>query len=357
MKSQWTMRTSARVVLACVLLRKAPIASGFSSQMRGRPASSRLSANSLSSMIGSMFGGGGGLSANPSVDKAIQDSGIESWENIRKILETKQTKEERDFRKNLAKGYGEGSPLHKIRLFDESNKEEDIRVTFYRDSASWCPYCGKVWACLEEKRIPYRVEKINMRCYGDKPPSFLRIQPGGQIPVAVIDGQVYGQSNDIIYALEELFPDHKSLKVPPGQEMEGQRLLRLERQIFSAWMYWLTGGSNKNGFLEALNEVERSLAQTGPFFMGKEVSLVDFMFSSFLERMAASLLYFKGFAMRVAPGEPTDYPALNKWFDAMETLDSYRLVKSDYYTHCWDLPPQVSIFNRLRTCILSITVS
>lgn len=26
---------------------------------------------------------------------------------------------------------------------------------------------------LEEKRIPYIIEKINMRCYGDKPPSFL----------------------------------------------------------------------------------------------------------------------------------------------------------------------------------------
>jgi hypothetical protein len=26
---------------------------------------------------------------------------------------------------------------------------------------------------LEEKRIPYTIEKINMRCYGDKPPSFL----------------------------------------------------------------------------------------------------------------------------------------------------------------------------------------
>lgn len=26
---------------------------------------------------------------------------------------------------------------------------------------------------LEEKRIPYVMEKINMRCYGDKPASFL----------------------------------------------------------------------------------------------------------------------------------------------------------------------------------------
>lgn len=49
-----------------------------------------------------------------------------------------QTPEERAFRGDLVHGYGVASPLHKVRLYDESNKEEDIRVTFYRDSASWC---------------------------------------------------------------------------------------------------------------------------------------------------------------------------------------------------------------------------
>jgi len=75
--------------------------------------------------------------------------------------------------------------------------------------------------------------------------------------------------------------------------------------------------------------------------MGKTVTLVDFQFAPFLERMAASLMYYKGFQMRVAPGVKTDYPAVNRWFDAMETLPSYQLTKSDYYTHCWDLPPQL----------------
>ena len=41
-----------------------------------------------------------------------------------------------------------------------------------RDSAAWCPYCQKVWVQLEEKEIPYEIEKVNMRCYGDKPASY-----------------------------------------------------------------------------------------------------------------------------------------------------------------------------------------
>lgn len=301
--------------------------------------------NPFASMMGdvasSLLGGGGssGVDADPSFLSSFQELGT-PWGAIRSRLEEMQTPEERAFRDNIKLGYGTGSPLNLVRLYDESNSEDDIRVVFYRDHASWCPYCQKVWMMLEEKKIPYRVEKINMSCYGEKPSSFFSIQPGGQIPVARIDGKVYGQSNDIIYALEELFPESKSLRPEDGPR--AQQLLRLERTIFGAWMYWLRGRDprDRQTFIQVLGDVESALSN-GPFFMGKKVSMVDFMFAPFLERMAASLLFFKGFQMRVASGASTDFPNLNKWFDAMEGLESYQLTKSDYYTHCWDLPPQL----------------
>jgi len=226
----------------------------------------------------------------------------------------------------------------------------------YRDHASWCPYCQKVWMTLEEKRIPYKVEKINMRCYGEKPASFNRLQPSGAIPVAIIDGKVYNQSNDIIYTLESTFstpaaggdPDKHKPLLPPQDDTElrmtASRLLKLERTLFSAWMYWLTGSERSKGnFINVLQEVEKELTSSkgGDFFLGPDVSLVDFMFAPFLERTAASMMFFKGYQIRVAKGAKTEYPAINKWFDAMETLSSYTLTKSDYYTHSWDLPPQL----------------
>ena len=150
-----------------------------------------------------------------------------------------------------------------------------------------------------------------------------------------------------MFKLEEAFPDHEKM-VPqdPKLRAKAQELLQLERQIFGAWMYWLTsgdsGGRLRNDFVSVLNKVEAELAATkGGFFLNDKVSIVDMMFCPFLERIAASMLYFKGFQIRVAPGEKTDFPALNRWFDAMETLESYQLTKSDYYTHCWDLPPQL----------------
>jgi glutathione S-transferase len=184
-----------------------------------------------------------------------------------------------------------------------------------------------------------------MRCYGEKPDSFKRLQPGGQIPVATIDGTTLRQSNDILYALEESFPDHKTMMPPDSLRTQAQEFLRLEREIFSAWMSWLTqgGASSKSNFVATLTKVEDALnkVKDGPFFLGKDISIVDVQFAPFLERTVASLLYYKGFQIRVAPGEKTVYPAINKWFDAMEQLPSYQVTKSDYYTHCWDLPPQL----------------
>jgi glutathione S-transferase len=187
-----------------------------------------------------------------------------------------------------------------------------------------------------------------MRCYGEKPASFLRLQPSGNIPVAIIDGIVYSQSNDIMFALETLFPNHKRLikNESDSDRSRTQALLKLERKLFSFWMYWLTGSDAKGGkkaFIDVLTEVEMelNLVRDGDFFMGENVSIVDFMFAPFLERICASLLYYKGFQIRMPPGRGSEFPSINKWFDAMETLESYRVTKSDFYTHNWDLPPQL----------------
>jgi glutathione S-transferase len=100
------------------------------------------------------------------------------WSVINELLRSKETALDRsDFE---AKALGRGPTNHaaNIRLFDAP--EGTIpEVVLYRDTAGWCPYCQKVWMQLEEKRIPYKVEKVNMRCYGEKPRSFMQLNPSG----------------------------------------------------------------------------------------------------------------------------------------------------------------------------------
>jgi glutathione S-transferase len=61
---------------------------------------------------------------------------------------------------------GPATPHSRLRLFDQP--EASVRVTLYRDNHAWCPYCQKVWLWLEEQRVPYRVQKVTMFCYGEK---------------------------------------------------------------------------------------------------------------------------------------------------------------------------------------------
>ena len=77
---------------------------------------------------------------------------------------------------------------------------------------------------------------------------------------------------------------------------------------------------------EVLRRVDSELSRSpGPYFLGAELSLVDIMFTPFLERMAASLPYYKGFEVRC-----NRYPHLLKWYEAMDSRPAYQGIKSDY---------------------------
>ena len=237
---------------------------------------------------------------------------------------------------------GPANPKALLRRFD-SSPDDEPRVLFYRDHAAWCPYCQKIWMQLEEKRIPYRVEKINMRCYGDKKPSFTAKVPSGMLPVMEIDGVLITDSAAIAAALEREFPETPLLPEDGTPERaRASDLLKLERALFSRWMGWLTSGwadgQNRSGFEEALDIVDAELRATpGPYFLSSGFSLVDITYTPFLERMAASLAYYKGFRME----NSGRWAGLDAWYGAMASRATYAGIKSDYYTHCHDLPPQL----------------
>lgn len=121
---------------------KFPVANHYQPYSRSLPQL-RMLTNPFTSMFGDMTsalfrGNKMSLSHNVKVERLLEAIPMASWSQLRETLESQQTPEEQFFRRNLSKGYGVASPLHKVRLYDQSNKEEDVNVTFYRDSASWC---------------------------------------------------------------------------------------------------------------------------------------------------------------------------------------------------------------------------
>lgn len=224
----------------------------------------------------------------------------------------------------------------KERIFDG----RPPRVVFYRDNHAWCPYCQKVWLFLEEARISYRVRKVTMRCYGTKESWYKERVPNGMLPAIELDGKLITESDDILIACEKTFAaTWLSSMLDPNVV----QLRRLERLLFRAWCQWLcyehpspaSDDAAGRQFAVVMTQVEKALAETdGPFFLA-HFSVADIVFIPYVERMCASLFYYKGYDVK------HKHPRIGAWFRALETRSTYRGTQSDYHTHVHDLPPQM----------------
>ena len=240
-----------------------------------------------------------------------------------------------DFEKDYINGATNAQAT--LRLFGKT--EADVRVTLFRDNHAWCPYCQKIWLWLEEKQIPYRIQKVTMFCYGKKEDWYKRQVPSGMLPALELDGKIITESDDILIALEREF----GVLYLGMQDPQVLTRRQLERLLFRAWCGWLCQRaifpgqekSNRKQFIETVSLVEEALASTKGAYFLEEFSTADVIFTPYVERMNASLYYYKGYSMR------EENPHFSDWFDAMETRSTYRGTQSDFHTHVHDLPPQM----------------
>ena len=189
--------------------------------------------------------------------------------------------------------------------------------------------------------MPYRVEKVTMFCYGEKEAWYKRICPSGMLPALKLDGRLITESDVILTALEAEFgPLHAPFEDPKVRKLRG-----LERDLFSAWCQWLCRPSRgvqqeelaHMAFLQQAARMERALGETnGPFFLD-QFSVADCVFVPYVERMSASLFYYKGFVLR----DSKVFPNIAAWFSGLEQRQTYLGTQSDFHTHCHDLPPQM----------------
>ena len=270
-----------------------------------------------------------------------------------------------------AEGLGPPHTDALLRLFPDNinnNKynnstEDDVQVTLYRDQAGWCPYCQKVWLFLEQKQIPYRVKKVPLNAYGDKPAWFTRKVDGGKLPAIEIkmsgtDGDTFLQveSIEIMKLLEQAFPNHGPRMIPAvpndknashdnNEHAKMKALLDLEQELQQAWFLLVfypvkdeaLAKANQT-FVDTLTKVNEALSHTkGPWFLeGNNPSFVDIQYITTMERIAASVLYWKGLNIRSLD----NLPQFQTWLAAFERLPHYLASRSDYYTHVMAIPSQ-----------------
>ena len=218
---------------------------------------------------------------------------------------------------------GSNNSYSLLRLFNKN--ESEAVVTLYRDNHAWCPYCQKVWLWLELKKIPYRVKKVTMRCYGEKEKWYLKKVPSGMLPAIEIQNHIITESDEILLVLEKIYG-------PLGRSLNEHRVLlhrRLERELFSSWCNWLCRNSlfqaqeekKKAHFKNVAKRFEQVIQKNASGWLtpistknGEGPGSADVIFIPYVERMNASLAYYKGYSLR------EEHPYINLWLKNLEEL-------------------------------------
>jgi len=220
--------------------------------------------------------------------------------------------------------------LNKIAKKGTSPPKEPV-LTFYRDSNGWCPFCERIWIALELKGIPYTERLIKLV---DRPEWYKDIVPSNAVPAIVIyedkddKRSVYWESLTILKKLDELYPDTEQLLVEdyPNYK-EGEELVDRLKQVGSNYAGFPPSTSvmkddsekEKKIFEDTLDEFDSFIKKNGgPFILGKKITGVDILITSWIERWVYQLPNTIG--MNILEGRPN----IQNWFQkGMGTLPAY----------------------------------
>jgi len=184
-----------------------------------------------------------------------------------------------------------------------------------------CPYVERSRIVLLEKCLPHEVEFIQL---SDKPAWFLEVSPMGRVPVLLVDGRAVFESMVINELLDELQPEPPLFPREPIARAEGRGWIVFANDVLmpagGAVMLAVAGGAVDDAVAkplgalrDAFGKLERQLARGGgPFFLGRDFSLVDASYAPFFRRWRMAERW-------AAPGVRLlgSFPAVSAWAEAM----------------------------------------
>lgn len=169
---------------------------------------------------------------------------------------------------------------------------------------------------MRAKRVTFEVTYIDLR---NKPEWFLRISPHGKVPVLLVDDQPLFESNAIAEFLDEQVDPH----LHPDDAIKRARN-RAWTDFVATFAAGLNGvtyckadedlAAKLAGARKVLDRLEEAIAvertDTGPYFNGRELSLVDAAYAPFLQRFTIAEAVLD-------TGLLNDYPLVGAWSETL----------------------------------------
>jgi glutathione S-transferase len=187
-----------------------------------------------------------------------------------------------------------------------------------------CPYVQRCVMILREKNVTFDIDYIDL---SDRPDWFEELSPLGKVPVL----EVMRDDGSKVVLFESVVINEYLDEVTPGNMLPDDPL---ERAYSRAWIEYgtallgdgaqITMARDEEGLAASLEKLGKKLDRlereidTGPFFLGADVGLVDAAFTPALQRIYwANEIYP---AMAIFEGRPK----IARWWDALGELDSVR---------------------------------
>ncbi|KAF2197410.1 glutathione transferase omega-1 [Delitschia confertaspora ATCC 74209] len=204
-------------------------------------------------------------------------------------------------------------------------------------SGWFCPFVQRVWIALEEKHIQYQYIEVNPY---HKPESLLHLNPRGLVPTLQYENKPLYESTVLCEFLEEAFPEYAPHLMPENPYEKARTRIWTDfvtsRVIpsFHRFLQYQPQRHGKEGleekrqeFLGYLKAFTKEMDTEGPYFLGKEFSLIDVIIAPWAVRLWVFDHFKGGLGIPEKGKGGEDEEVWGRWRRWLETVEQRKSVK------------------------------
>jgi glutathione S-transferase len=187
-----------------------------------------------------------------------------------------------------------------------------------------CPYAHRAWITRNFKGLQEQIKLVPIDLQNRPAWYKEKVYPVNKVPALEHNNEVRGESLDIIKYIDEHFDGPSLYPTDPTKRVFGDELLAHSDTFVTDVFKSFKGGPGTE-FGAPFDHLEAALSKfdDGPFFLGKEFSLVDVAYAPHVERFQTFLLEVKKYDITAGR------PKLAEWIEEINKIEAYKPTKMD----------------------------
>lgn len=184
-----------------------------------------------------------------------------------------------------------------------------------------CPYAQRVWIVRNYKGLLDKIKLVPIDLQNRPAWYKEKVYPENKVPSLEHNGQVKGESLDLVKYVDSNFEGPALLPHDPAKLKFGEELIAYSDTFITNVYASLKGDAVKEA-AAGFDYLETALHKfdDGPFFLG-QFSQVDVVYAPFVERF--HIIFQEIFKHDITSGRPK----LSAWIEAINKIDAYKPTK------------------------------